>query len=40
MNFYEEYKDEIKAFFDALIEFIKVLIAKLTEGKDDTTAEQ
>ncbi len=30
MGFYETYEEDIKAFFDALIEFIKTLISKLT----------
>ncbi len=38
MEFFETYKDDIKAFFDALIEFIKTILAKLTAG--DEGAEQ
>ncbi len=37
MGFYETYKEDIKAFIDALIEFVKTLIAKLTA--DDESAE-
>ncbi len=33
MGFYETYKEDIKAFLEALIDFVKALIAKLTEGE-------
>ncbi len=29
MGFYETYEEDIKAFFEALIEFVKTLIDKL-----------
>lgn len=34
MEFFETYKDDIKAFFEALIEFVKTVIAKLTAGDE------
>lgn len=34
MNFYETYKEDIQAFFEALIDFIKTIIAKLTAGEE------
>ncbi len=34
MEFFEAYKEDIKAFIDALIEFVKTLIAKLSAGDD------
>ena len=30
MEFFETYKDDIKAFIEALVEFIKTVYAKLT----------
>lgn len=40
-QFVETYKDDIAAFFDALINFIKAIIGKLTagEGEDATETE-
>jgi hypothetical protein len=32
--FVEEYKDDIKAFIDALIEAIKAIMGKLNAGED------
>ncbi len=34
MEFFETYKEDIKAFIDALIEFIKALFAKLNAGDE------
>ena len=34
MEFFENYKDDIKAFIDALVEFIKAVIAKLSAGEE------
>ena len=38
-EFVETSKDDIKAFFDSLIAFIKALIAKINEGDDAATEE-
>jgi hypothetical protein len=34
MEFFETYKEDIKAFFEALIEFVKAVITKLTAGEE------
>ena len=34
MGFYETYKDDIKAFLEALFEFVKTLFAKLTADEE------
>ena len=34
MEFFETYKDDIKAFIEALIEFVKTLFAKLSAGEE------
>ncbi len=34
MEFFETYKEDIKAFFEALIEFIKTVFEKLTAGEE------
>ena len=34
MEFFETYKEDIKAFIEALVEFVKALIAKLTAGEE------
>lgn len=36
-KFVETYKDDIKAFFDALISAIKAIIDKLNAGDEETT---
>ena len=36
-NFVETYKEDIKAFFEALVAWIKAIIAKINEG--DAAAE-
>lgn len=38
-KFVETYKDDIKAFFDALIGAIKALIEKLSAGDEEATPE-
>lgn len=41
MNFSEfvkEYESDIKAFFEALINFVKAIIEKLTAPEEDTEA--
>lgn len=34
MEFFETYKEDIKAFIEALIEFVKTLFAKLTADEE------
>ena len=36
-KFLETYKDDIKAFFDAFVAFVKTIIGKLGEGEEETT---
>ncbi len=38
MNFFETYKEDIKAFIEALIDFFKAIIANLT-AKDEEAAQ-
>ncbi len=38
-KFVETYKDDIKAFFDALIGAIKAIIEKLSAGDEEATPE-
>ena len=39
MEFFETYKDDIKAFIEALIEFFKTVIAKLFPEEKEEAAE-
>lgn len=39
MEFYEEYKDEIMAFFKAFYELVVTIFEKLTGGEEETTEE-
>lgn len=34
MEFFETYKEDIKAFIEALIDFIKAIFDKLTAGEE------
>ncbi len=38
-KFVETYWDDIVAFFEALVNFVKALFDKASSGEDDTTTE-